>query len=897
MPVYNGLLWVITEGIQVVNSFIDNFEPLGVVFNVVWRTVKNLWNSMVDLFYTVFPTASQYSFSMSNAVKILATAIMLLMTPLIAIRGLIVAMIDAMSVATNGIKMMAAAAKGDFVAAAKHAADLSVSWDRLKNRASDNFGSIKNSFSEIWASEKKNLDSSLKNNETYNSGVKNNNQARTIDEKAELDKRAKARKEAAEEEKRLQKETDDLLEKMYKESLELKKEMDDQEVREKKETSKLLQDIVSNGEKAILKIKEEQGGKGIDAQKRFAQMVNVINKGIADEQERIHKEAEEKQKAREQRRIEREHQVSVELLNIASFFFDSMARQLIRQMDASTDYVEKAMIQQKLNSLAIAEEALNGLGQLAQGNVVGAVVSGVKVIFSALDNWVSKTARLTEANLAKLRDELKAAGEDFVKSIENFGTGAQFDKIREFYGQFLQSFDAGTLRIDLGDFDTYERRLEQEIRIAERIKENYDTAVSRENDYSAIRLKNIDEAYQKDIAGINAKYALLDQLANASFDAETLKLKESQSEQLNALISNEESKTALYAEYAKKRSEIVTAYSLADQVITADTDQATIDAINAAIEARNKALVNLQNWYNTELEYVVNSEGQKQKEYKETEKIKIATEDALTLLAIQRDAEAIERNRLKNIELENAEALKNLNLENEAIRHNNELVKLGLEKDRLLSESFLVLKDIITNGYDDMMNAAMDALNAGKITADQYNEIANRLFNIKNLIGEIDWSKLTMPNFDLPNLNLPKFASGTEFLDPSGKFGFGTDKVPLLGDRGERILSAAENAAIYKTIGRISNPDLVKLAIGNSVGKNSGMVEKIGSSSIANAGSVERGGAGVYTDERLYSAVMQMIGAIGDVKDVIVDKPIFSMSMLTDAADAVAENINRSKFG
>jgi hypothetical protein len=171
--------------------------------------------------------------------------------------------------------------------------------------------------------------------------------------------------------------------------------------------------------------------------------------------------------------------------------------------------------------------------------------------------------------------------------------------------------------------------------------------------------------------------------------------------------------------------------------------------------------------------------------------------------------------------------------------YNDKVKELGLAKDAALAESFKHLKEIINSGYDDIIAKALEAFNQGQITADQYNELAKRLFDIKNLIGEIDWSKMSPPDFDW-DFQIPRFAEGTTYVDKGNKYPTGTDTVPAYLNKGERVIPTNLN----KQLGGISNADLIRIIQNSNLYRNgtniataAGMVNLASPASVAAASS------------------------------------------------------------
>jgi tape measure domain-containing protein len=642
--------------------------------------------------------------------------------------------------------------------------------------------------------------------------------------------------------------------------------------------------------------------KVVGIEKRLGAQIIAFHKEVEKNRDAAFKKEQEQQVLKEQ--------LMQQGFNVVALVLNEIEGNIDKQLALATTATEKAVLLNKKAWLSVADSAMGALSQLAQGNVVGAIVGGLGALFGALNNWVNKSANLMEARLEDLRQELEAAGKQFLEFANGFTDGIDPAKIEAAYEGLYKISTIQPVRLDFGAYDTYERRIKQEIDIATAINRNYDTAVQREDDYSKQVISNIGIAHNEEINRIRAKYDLLDQLANQQLGTDTLAVRELQGQQLLDLIANEAEKTAILTEYATKRNEIITAFALADKVITEETDQATIDAINAARDARNTALVELQGKLNEELVYMAENEDGKRKELTATGKIAKEAEESLATLRLEKQAAAIEREAAKNTELVAAEQTKNNLLEAEATRHNDVLAELGRAKDAALAESFSVLKDLINNGYDEMMQKALDAFNAGKLTAEQYNEIASKLYQIQGQINGIDWSKVTIPNFDW-NFNLPRFAGGTDYVDKDDVFPDGVDTVPAMLDKGERVLSSADNFAL----GNMTNDELMARVMSTFSSSTAGLADRIANSSIALSGQLPSFGAENISSTKVQEVISNQsftadnsdmvrvleriwvrLGMLENIDATIQKKPILSTKMLDDHQRAVDENNRRGRF-
>lgn len=514
-------------------------------------------------------------------------------------------------------------------------------------------------------------------------------------------------------------------------------------------------------------------------------------------------------------------------IGLIANFLGKQGQQIEEQINKTTDLYEKARLETKKQWIGVGQDALQTFDQMLNGNMVGSVIGVFKTLAGALDNWLMSNAREERARLEQELVLLKKAGEEFMENTKSLFTAEDVSNIKEIYGTLLKMVEVPPVRLDLGEYSTYEGRLQQELAIGASITANYNKAIEKENDLFDKAKENeellfndaidkINKQYDAAIAGINKKYDWEQQMANRMFDQQSLGIQKQTNDELMALLNNNDTKLSLTSEFESKKAGIMAAFASQIKPITADMSQAEIDGINRATEARDAQLAKLEGWLTSELLFVINNEGQKRKEYSATDKIIEEGKERLNKLAIEQTAADIQRQTDRNIALAAAEAQKKTDTEAaekvhldtmEALAkgYNDRLTELGKAKDAALAESFRILNDIVKNGYDDMIAKALEAFNAGKITAQQYDEIASRLFNIKNMLGQVDWSKLTPPNFDW-NFNIPRFTSGTDYVDPNDYWPDGTDTVPAMLNKGERVLTSGQNAAI----GNMSNEELVR---------------------------------------------------------------------------------------
>jgi len=195
--------------------------------------------------------------------------------------------------------------------------------------------------------------------------------------------------------------------------------------------------------------------------------------------------------------------------------------------------------------------------------------------------------------------------------------------------------------------------------------------------------------------------------------------------------------------------------------------QEEIDGINNAIKARDAALAKLQKWYNDELTAISTSEGQKRKEYTDTEKIRNDINDRLDKAAIAFDAAEILRNSNKNVQLAAAQKTKddaeilakdvktkalakidtdygtakaiedkafNAANEVEEKRHTDAITALNKKKDEDIDTSFKILSTLLKLYSEDITKAMEDSTAKG---SDAYKKLADQLNIVNDLLRQI----------------------------------------------------------------------------------------------------------------------------------------------------------------
>jgi len=565
--------------------------------------------------------------------------------------------------------------------------------------------------------------------------------------------------------------------------------------------------------------------------------------------------------------------------------------------DSMTD--TSNLVQQE--NAKIAKETLNsfkniisGIGRLASGDIVGGAISLIGGLVEGINSLGNSAERLAEArmqqSIALLNEYLTEVRSDIDEIV------SYFDKIKEVYNL------ANDAKLPDYGANSAKEAIENEIKRGEAIQENYNKAVDAENrlhettianindkygkleanedTYHNTQVQNIDDAYAKDVnkekerhdtaiknindqydlevAKINAKYDLISTKAEQQYNKETLAITSAGTAQLEALIKNEQSLNSVREEFAAKRQYINETFALANKQLTAESSQAEIDAVNAAIKARDSALAELQSQYNDELVLIANAEGQKRKEYSATELIQKTIRENLDKAALKFEADEIQRTKDRTEEIVKAEkdkntallaetaiyntnlvaleVTKNKDLLDESIRHNtaifdieakrrvdteqavalhnDTLQKLAIDKDTAIAESAVRLTTLLQ--IQALLIEQALANSAAKGT-EAYQALEAELQRVKALLEQITGGTYTpfnpfpafppgeipvppiIPPFD--PITVPRIAKGVDRL-PNYSGVIGIDTQPAMLNTGERVMTTEMNDGLKQFFGK-----------------------------------------------------------------------------------------------
>ena len=520
------------------------------------------------------------------------------------------------------------------------------------------------------------------------------------------------------------------------------------------------------------------------------------------------------------------------MLEVANNVFGLIGNALDKSLNSTTDLVKQAQIKNQQQALELAKQGLSAVASLASGDIPGAIMKGIGLVFNGLDLIINGSKRKAEAAILQARQVLKTYLEfiqsdidEFIASLETVkvlygdiaGKGASFvvqsnlDKILSDLLGFRNLMDGQegnkiTFDVQLGSgfsttkasmldlFDAAARNakdagfsitdlINAEVKRGQKIAENAEKARSLEEaNYQKI-IANINSAYDLDVQKINAKYDLLSQKAAQAYNAETLAITAAGTAQLEALITNETSLASVRAEFAAKRLEVEKAFPLAATAITEGMSQAQIDAINDSIDARDAALAKIQTAYNAELATIVNAEGQKRKEYSATEKIQQTIQAGLDAAALKFQGEEIQRAKDKALAIEAAEKTKNTNLQTAETDHKAAMKKINDDYTLAIAESYKLLTALLKAQQKEIEDALANSAQKG---TEEYKKLEEQLYRVKAALEAISGKTVNIPIVTTPTVdpNAPAFpVTIPPIVIPPLNIGFGgfakgTERLP-----------------------------------------------------------------------------------------------------------------------
>lgn len=581
---------------------------------------------------------------------------------------------------------------------------------------------------------------------------------------------------------------------------------------ENREKETILDEAQKNAEKLVLianlkmaRMKVLYGEDSVQYKESLAEMV-IAQQGYTDVSIKLAEFRTEKAKDEAKKQEEIFKQAIGYVTQITDGLFDLLDRNLDSKLAKSTNAIENRMLEHTKAEAKITKDALGAMTSLATGDIPGAISKGISVIFSAMNAEMEREMAIQKA---KAEEYARIIGER-IQQLKNGiqSTTSSMSEIGKIYADEINKTtynltQANQSQIELmnrigqtgrGNLVAYDKAIQAEIEYGRKVLENYENAVKAE-----------EKLFNDRIDNINREFDLRDLKATQVYNKETLSIVAAGSAQLEALITNEASLSSVREEFAKKRLAIEQSFPLASKAITADMSQSEIDAINASIKARDEQFAKIQAWYNEELIFIATSEGQKRKEYTDTEKIQNEIRNNLELAAIKFQADEIQRQKDKDDDIIMATKAKK-----DAIQ------KLEEEKDLALAASFQRLSDFMKQQIAEVQ-AALAALKPENV--EQFKELQAILQSIseayKQLTG-INPASLPVPATpatDTPARGPRGFYKGTERLpNMSGKKGIDTELIKA--DVGERIIPTYLNDMLKAKFGSdITNEGLVFRAL------------------------------------------------------------------------------------
>jgi hypothetical protein len=598
-----------------------------------------------------------------------------------------------------------------------------------------------------------------------------------------------------------------------------------------------------------------------------------------------------------------------------------------KEVDAADGAIKKFMAQQKLNSAKNTANVISGAVDLASGNYVQGsikIVTGIVKFFDqefnayakALEARAAATTERIKRNLDTLLPRLQAtiAGLEDIESVykkvgeDPFkGVTDSLTKLNEIYSTLLANHLSGIDKMTARTNNSALALVDAEIKIGEHIISNWELATDKQNELYEEKRSLIQQTYDDEIAKINQKYDYESIRLNQRFGAESLAITEGVNKDLMAFVQNQDLKLGLTTEYERRRGQIAEQFALSYVPITEGMTQSEIDGINASIKARDESFAKLADWQTGQIQFVIDNGKLERDTFTETQKIIADGKEAQYQLSLGYKAKEIENEISKNAEIDAADAVRKSSLIEAEKNYNTTITALNLAKDEAIAASMGRLKNFMVTAIGDMQNRYAEMVANGiagsEAMLDSLNKLKNAYYELYNapFPGSNDSrdSNNSNPTVNPPPRNTPRFAAGTEYLDPKGIFPSGTDKVPIMADRGERIIDKHSNAML----GGISNRDLVTMVLrsnlyrnGPNVSTTAGMVNLASPASVQQASHMSNN----LSTTALENAVAQMakeLKAQSSYLAVIADKdPSINFHALSNAFKETADINARSSF-
>lgn len=845
-PIFNFLLDLFLKGADFVSDFIDKSAPLTFVYGKIADIFTTVFDIGKELFLTLFPSAKDKVFDLSTYIKYFSTVLYTVVVPFQLIKAAVVGVVDSFRVLSDASGMVWKALKGDFEGAKKDAKSLETSWNTLKTNGTQNFGAISKGFNKIWSDGNEEIKKSsgtfddwVANQKTGHSNVvksaKDSNKEKAKDEK-EANKQMAAEKAAfqqkiseienrGEEERAFEREK--YIKRIYPIYVSIYEKVQSAIDNLSKDTtqageaySKSLTDRITKDSQKIEEIIKKSNEFYEEAKKNAK-----IDLEVEELWDKTLKETEE-DFANRQAMFEAIFETSFEYITeVVNKFYDELDKKS-KEGETAAERQGAALNKAFLEPM---KENVNAAKALISGDYLGAA-KGLVGYFEGI--W--KTTFGIKKTLNEIRlNEFNLQWESTMSNLESYS-----DAIKE---NFEGLADASI------EFNTTQKTgvdalIDAEIKRAGEIRNAYDLALSKEDElynkaksneesvYSTLKsnaesqfskdIQDINDKYDLEISKIIEKYDLISVKNSQRFDAESLAISEGVNNDLMKFVSNEDLKVALTDKYELEKGKIKEKFALAYVPITEGMSDAEIKGINDAIKARDEAFAKLADWQTSQIQFVITNGKLEIDTFTDVQKVIAKGKDDQYQLGLGYQAQQIIDETNKNIEIEGAENTKNANIETATtahkanlevietnhktalqaieINHNNEVVRLGQEKDAALLSSFNALKDAMKNGYAEILQSASDAYTKGLITAQEYLDKLKEIQALRSLVGDSAPSLTTEIRDRLRSLGIPGFKTGTEMV--GGVKGvdknlawLSNDEAVLQGDLNKKRLDAGIN--------------------------------------------------------------------------------------------------------
>lgn len=984
-PVFQWVLVTLAQIVDWIGENIKLADPYIAVWNNLREALLMVWERFSSVL-SIFKIGENRIFTLENFVKALSTSFAIFGSAIKVAVSIVQVLIDSFLVLGNAGKIVFSVLKGDFAAAGRDAISLGNSWNTLKENATKNFDSITGVYKKIWESNSKGMEDATKQVDIYGKMVKATEDKTADEVEKGGKKRTDLRKKEAAEAEKLEKE---LHQKFLQYEREYLKEVEDGE----KKRQKFQQDTNKLIEEGLRHIEKFRNSHFEESENRLKLNTDVINSFYSQQQQDHLKmlafkslssrEAEEKENTalrlfgtnyvkltKEQQDkvnavIEEKQQKRRELIEKGFLLINSVVDAAMNvygaimsdKMDKANSNTERALLENQEMWVQWGTQATSVV-QAWMKDWVSGLAATVAWAGQGIANLFNAGKRKRQAEL----EDLRIYYEEQISRWRDFIEDADAD-IQEYFGHFMDLTEqAQEYTKALSEYDP-QFLIENELKRAKTISDTYDKAVAAEKSYYDQQIKRVNDIYDAEVKRINDIYDLQQKLADQHFSQASNAILRSQADSLMSLISNSDTLESLNNDYRAWYDRIESTFTLANKEITEGMSQAEIDAINAAREAREEARKEALNWLISELEFAVESEGQKRKEYSMTEKIRQEAEMALDELRDQKAMEDIQRNLNRQNELVEQERIKNDSLLQLEAEYNDKILDLTMAKDQAIKDSWDLVKEAVIRGYDDMAQKAKEAYDQGLITLQQYREIVAEINNMNKEMGAgkanidtpmIDYSidnnaskndKRFMQDqglwayswsdaaanaysewlrnsgksdsaenridFFMKQGNVSRFAEGSEFVDPEGKFPKGVDAVPGLLMHGEAVLKASLNKE--KLDMGLDNEGLIEMARVGVAARNSTLISAFKNSAISQSGMPSFKIKGVNStkvpDQVANQKIQELLTSIDAkldkleeleelkaVKEEIKRKPVVNTSKLQEEASADLDNWNRSTF-